>query len=143
MQWAGARPKLRAELSDDTIDLIYLGRGLHEELIAHVADQEGYYAEENVHVADPRRDFLGNGQRFPGWRVGCSAGPGCRHWTDGIGWKALSVNTDRPLVLVYGRRQREINGRSSGSPLAATPPALLPVVSRIVRAITGSTPIAI
>jgi ABC-type nitrate/sulfonate/bicarbonate transport system substrate-binding protein len=34
-----------------TIDLAYVGRGLHEELIAHVADQEGYYEDEGVHVA--------------------------------------------------------------------------------------------
>ena len=34
-----------------TIDLTYLGRGLHEELIAYVADQEGYFEEEGVHVA--------------------------------------------------------------------------------------------
>ena len=34
-----------------TIDLTYLGRGLHEELIAYVADQEGYYTDEGVHVA--------------------------------------------------------------------------------------------
>ena len=34
------------------IDLAYVGRGIHEELIAHVADQEGYFADEGVHVAD-------------------------------------------------------------------------------------------
>ena len=26
-----------------TIDLAYAGRGIHEELVAYVADQEGYY----------------------------------------------------------------------------------------------------
>jgi hypothetical protein len=35
----------------DTIDLAYVGRGIHEELIAHVADQEGYFADEGIHVA--------------------------------------------------------------------------------------------
>ena len=34
-----------------TIDLTYVGRGIHEELIAYVADQEGYFADEGVHVA--------------------------------------------------------------------------------------------
>jgi hypothetical protein len=34
-----------------TIDLAYVGRGVHEELVAHVADQEGYYAGEGIHVA--------------------------------------------------------------------------------------------
>ena len=34
-----------------TIDLAYAGRGIHEELVAYVADQEGYYEDEGVHVA--------------------------------------------------------------------------------------------
>ncbi len=34
-----------------TIDLAYVGRGLHEELVAHIADQQDYYADEGVHVA--------------------------------------------------------------------------------------------
>jgi hypothetical protein len=31
-----------------TIDLTYVGRGLHEELVAYIADQQGYYADEGV-----------------------------------------------------------------------------------------------
>ena len=34
-----------------TIDLTYVGSGIHEELIAYVADQEGYFEDEGVHVA--------------------------------------------------------------------------------------------
>ena len=34
-----------------TIDLAYAGHGIHEELVAYVADQEGYYRDEGVHVA--------------------------------------------------------------------------------------------
>ena len=34
-----------------TIDLAYVGRGIHEELVAYVADQQGYYEDEDVHVA--------------------------------------------------------------------------------------------
>jgi hypothetical protein len=34
-----------------TIDLTYVGRGIHQELIAYVADQEGYFEDEGVHVA--------------------------------------------------------------------------------------------
>ena len=34
-----------------TIDLTYVGHGYHEELVAYVADQEGYYEDEGVHVA--------------------------------------------------------------------------------------------
>ena len=35
----------------ENIDLVYVGRGMHEELIAHIADQEGYFEDEGVHVA--------------------------------------------------------------------------------------------
>ena len=35
----------------ETIDLAYVGRGIHEELVAPVADQEGYFEDEGVHVA--------------------------------------------------------------------------------------------
>jgi NitT/TauT family transport system substrate-binding protein len=34
-----------------TIDLAYVGRGLHEELVAYIADQHDFYADEGVHVA--------------------------------------------------------------------------------------------
>ena len=34
-----------------TIDLAYVGRGIHEELVAYVADQEGHYEDEGIHVA--------------------------------------------------------------------------------------------
>ncbi|MUM32735.1 ABC transporter substrate-binding protein [Mycolicibacterium sp. CBMA 361] len=34
-----------------TIDLAYVGRGIHEELVAYIADQEGYFEDEGVHVA--------------------------------------------------------------------------------------------
>lgn len=34
-----------------TIDLTYVGLGIHEELVAYVADQQNYYEEEGVHVA--------------------------------------------------------------------------------------------
>jgi hypothetical protein len=39
------------EVTVHTIDLAYVGRGVHEELVAHVADQEGYFGDEGVHVA--------------------------------------------------------------------------------------------
>ena len=34
-----------------TIDLTYVGLGIHEELVAYVADQQDYYQQEGVHVA--------------------------------------------------------------------------------------------
>lgn len=35
----------------DTIDLASVERGPHEELVASIAAQQGYYADEGVHVA--------------------------------------------------------------------------------------------
>jgi ABC-type nitrate/sulfonate/bicarbonate transport system substrate-binding protein len=79
-----------------TIDLAYVGRGIHEELIAYIADQEGYYEDEGVHVAI--RDGVGwDTERL---RRGATIGLGralLSRLTDGIGWKVLSVNTHRPL----------------------------------------------
>src|SRR3954468_14762416 len=34
-----------------TIDLTYVGLGIHEELVAYVADQQNHYEQEGVHVA--------------------------------------------------------------------------------------------
>jgi ABC-type nitrate/sulfonate/bicarbonate transport system substrate-binding protein len=85
----------------DTIDLAYVGRGLHEELVAHIADQEGFYEDEGVHVAV--RDGVG----WPAERLRRCAVIGLgrtllSRMTDGIGWTALSVNTDRPLFWFLG-----------------------------------------
>jgi ABC-type nitrate/sulfonate/bicarbonate transport system substrate-binding protein len=88
-------------LAVQTIDLAYVERGIDEELVAHVADQEGYYEDEGVHVA------IRNGV---GWdterlRRGASIGLGralLSRLTGGIGWKVLSVNTHRPLFWFLG-----------------------------------------
>jgi hypothetical protein len=84
-----------------TIDLAYVGRGIHEELIAHVADQEGYYTDEGVHVA------IHDGVRWKTERLrrGAAIGLGralLSRLTDGIGWQVLSVNTHRPLFWFLG-----------------------------------------
>lgn len=84
-----------------TIDLAYAGRGIHEELIAYVADQEGYYEDEGVHVAI--RD--GISWRTERLRRVATIGLGrtlLSRLTDGIGWKVLSVNTHRPLFWFLG-----------------------------------------
>jgi len=108
-----------------TIDLIYLGRGLHEELIAYVADQEAYYAEENVHVA------IRDGISWETERLrGCAAiGLGrtlLSRLTDGIDWKALNVNTDRPLFWFLGgvdvKSMDDLRGRSLAVHAAHTAP---------------------
>ena len=84
-----------------TIDLAYVGRGIHEELVAYVADQEGYYEDEGVHVAI--RD--GVGWKTERLRRGATIGLGrtlLSRLTDGIGWTVLSVNTHRPLFWFLG-----------------------------------------
>lgn len=85
-----------------TIDLTYVGRGIHEELIAYVADQEGYFEDEGVHVA------LRDGTRWETERLraGATIGLGrtlLSRLTDGIQWKVLTVNTHRPLFWFLGR----------------------------------------
>ncbi|MGB6207090.1 ABC transporter substrate-binding protein [Mycobacterium sp.] len=84
-----------------TIDLAYVGRGIHEELIAHVADQAGYFEDEGVHVA------LRDGTRWDTTRLRSCATIGLgrsllSRLTDGIEWTVLSVNTDRPLFWFLG-----------------------------------------
>jgi len=84
-----------------TIDLTYVGHGYHEELVAYVADQEGYYEDEGVHVAI--RD--GVGWETERVRRGATIGLGramLSRLTDGIGWTMLSVNTHRPLFWFLG-----------------------------------------
>jgi len=91
-------------LAVQTIDLAYVGRGIHEELVAHVADQEGYFEDEGVHVAI--RD--GIGWKVERLRRGAVIGLGralLSRLTDGIGWTALSVNTDRPLFWFLGNAE--------------------------------------
>ena len=88
-------------LAVHTIDLAYVGHGIHEELVAFVADQEGYYEDEGVHVAI--RD--GVGWEMERVRRGATIGLGralLSRLTDGIGWTMLSVNTHRPLFWFLG-----------------------------------------
>jgi ABC-type nitrate/sulfonate/bicarbonate transport system substrate-binding protein len=85
----------------EDIDLAYVGRGMHEELIAHIADQEGYFEDEGVHVAI--RDGIG----WPAERLrrGAVIGLGRAlqsRLTDRIDWTAVSVSTDRPLFWFLG-----------------------------------------
>ncbi|MFJ8025507.1 ABC transporter substrate-binding protein [Streptomyces sp. NPDC096311] len=84
------------------IDLAYVGRGLHEELVAYIADQEGFYAAEDVHVA--LRDGTGwdmeRKRRSPVIGVG---GTLLHRLTTGTPWVALHVNTHSPLFWFLGR----------------------------------------
>jgi NMT1/THI5 like len=108
-----------------TIDLAYVGRGIHEELVAHVADQEGYYEDEGVHVAI--RD--GVGWPIERLRRGATIGLGrglLSRLTDGTGWTALSVNTDRPLFWFLGSADvtsmADLRGRRLAVHAAQSPP---------------------
>lgn len=84
-----------------TIDLAYAGRGIHEELVAYVADQEGYFHDEGVHVAI-RDGIVWDTERL---RSCATIGLGralLSRLTDGIEWTVLSVNTHRPLFWFLG-----------------------------------------
>lgn len=108
-----------------TIDLAYVGRGIHEELVAYLADQEGYYEDEGVHVA--LRDGVGwDTERV---RRGATIGLGralVSRLTDGIGWTVLSVNTHRPLFWFMGsadmRSMADLRGRRLAVHAAHTAP---------------------
>jgi ABC-type nitrate/sulfonate/bicarbonate transport system substrate-binding protein len=100
-----------------TIDLAFAGRGIHEELVAYIADQEGYYEDEGVHVAI--RD--GISWKTERLRRAATIGLGrtlLSRLTDGIGWKMLSVNTHRPLFWFIGRAEVKSMAHLRGRRLA-------------------------
>jgi ABC-type nitrate/sulfonate/bicarbonate transport system substrate-binding protein len=109
----------------DTIDLAYVGRGLHEELVAYIADQEGFFEDEKVHVAI--RDGIGwSAERL---RRGAVIGLGrtlVSRLTDGIGWTAVSVSTDHPLFWFLGNAEvtsmADLRGRRLAVHAAHSPP---------------------
>jgi len=123
-----------------TIDLAYVGRGLHEELVAHVADQEGYFEDEGVHVAI--RDGIG----WPAERLrrGAVIGLGrtlVSRLTDGIGWTALSISTDRPLFWFVGNAEIKSMADLRGRRLAVHAPSNPPgTFARIVLRKHGLDP---
>ena len=99
-----------------TIDLAYVGRGLHEELVAYIADQEDFYADEGVHVA------LRDGCAWDEERLRRCATIGLgrallSRLTGGIPWVALTVNTHRPLFWFLGPPRPDLPGRP-GRPTA-------------------------
>ncbi|MFJ4844396.1 ABC transporter substrate-binding protein [Streptomyces sp. NPDC088733] len=104
-----------------TIDLAYVGRGPHEELVTYTADQQDHYAEEGVHVAlrdgsvwDPERlrrgAVIGLGRTLLSRLVG------------GIPWVALNVNTQRPQFWVLARPGLNSLADLAGRRLAVHPP---------------------
>jgi hypothetical protein len=98
-----------------TIGLTYVGRGIREELIAYVANQEGYFEDEGVHVA------LRDGTRWKTERLrtGATIGLGralLSRLTNGMQMGVLTVNTHRPPFLVPRAWRGELHGRSSRAP---------------------------
>src|SRR5262249_34357938 len=123
-----------------TIDLAYVGRGIHEELVAYVADQEGYYDDEGVHVA------IRDGVSWETERLRHSATIGLgrallSRLTDGIGWKMLSVNTHRPLFWFLGSADVTSMADLRGRRLAVHAPHTAPgCFARIVLRRNGLDP---
>jgi ABC-type nitrate/sulfonate/bicarbonate transport system substrate-binding protein len=107
------------------IDLAFAGHGIHEELVSYVADQEGFYEDEQVHVA------IRDGVHWPIERLrrGATIGLGrslLSRLTDGVDWTVLSVNTHRPLFWFLGGADvtslAELRGRRLAVHAAHTAP---------------------
>lgn len=122
------------------IDLTYAGLGIHEELVAYVADQENCYEQEGVHVA------VRDGRAWDDERVRRTATIGLgravlSRVSDGIPWTVLCVNTDRPLFwLLAGDAYtsvEELKGRRIGIHSPKTAPGCF---SRIVLRKLGLDP---
>ncbi|MFF4618076.1 ABC transporter substrate-binding protein [Nonomuraea jabiensis] len=124
----------------DTIDLAYVGRGLHEELVAYIADQQGYYADEGVHVA------LRDGCAWDEERLRHVATIGLgrallSRLADGVPWVALNVNTHRPLFWFLARAGLTSLADLAGRRLAVHAPRTAPgCFARIVLRRAGLDP---
>ena len=122
------------------IDLTYIEAGIHEELVAYVADQQYYYEQEGVHVA------IRDGRAWDRERLRRTATIGLgravlSRLTVGTPWTVLCVNTDRPLFWLLARDAyasvEELKGRSIG----IHPPHTMPGwFSRIVLRKFGLEP---
>ena len=124
----------------DTIDLARAGQGIHEELVAYVADQQDYYTQEGVHVA--LRD--GTAWKIDRLRRTATIGLGravVSRITDGVPWEVLCVNTQHPLFWLLGRESvssvESLKGRKIGIHGPHTPPGCF---SRIVLRRHGLDP---
>jgi hypothetical protein len=112
----------------DTLDLAYVGRGLHEELVAYIADQEDFYADEGVHVA------LRDGCAWDGERLRRCATIGLgralltrlTRLTSGVPWVALTVNTHHPLFWFLARPEVGSLADLAGKRLAVHAPRTAP-----------------
>ncbi|MGF6888471.1 NitT/TauT family transport system substrate-binding protein [Nocardia sp. GAS34] len=123
-----------------TIDLAFVGRGLHEELVAYIADQEDFYVDENVHVA-LRDGCAWDEQRL---RRVATIGLGralLSRLTDGVPWVALTVNTQRPLFWFLAHPDVSSLADLAGRRLAVHEPHTAPgCFARIVLRGAGLDP---
>jgi NitT/TauT family transport system substrate-binding protein len=123
-----------------TIDLAFVGKGLHEELVAYIADQQDYYVEEGVHVS------LRDGCYWSIERLRRVATIGLgralqSRLTDGIPWVALHVNTHGPLFWFVARPGLTRLADLAGRRLAVHPPQSAPgCFARIVLRQAGLDP---
>ncbi|MEW1780523.1 ABC transporter substrate-binding protein [Streptomyces sp. NPDC086777] len=123
-----------------TIDLAYVGRGLHEELAAYIADQQDFYTDEGVHVA------LRDGCTWDDERLRRCATIGLgrallSRLANGTPWVALSVNTHRPLFWFLARPGLTSLSDLAGRRLAVHAPHTAPgVFARIVLRKAGLDP---
>ena len=123
-----------------TIDLAYVGRGLHEELVAFIADQEGYYTDEGVHVALHDGIAWDEERLRHGATIGLGRGLLSR-LTGGIPWVTLSVNTHRPLFWFLARPGPTSLSDLAGQRLAVHAPHTPPgCFARIVLRRAGLDP---
>ncbi|MET8284349.1 ABC transporter substrate-binding protein [Streptomyces sp. NPDC005132] len=122
------------------IDLAYVGRGPHEELVTYIADQEDFYAEEGIHVA-VRDGCTWDAERL---RHGAVIGLGrtlLSRLRDDIPWVALNVNTYRPLFWFLARPGLTSLADLHGRRLAVHPPHTGPgCFTRIVLRQAGLDP---
>jgi NitT/TauT family transport system substrate-binding protein len=122
------------------IDLTYAGLGIHEELVAYVADQQDYYRDEGVHVA------LRDGRAWDDERVRRTATIGLgraalSRLTESTPWTVLCVNTDRPLFWLLARETYTSAQQLKGRRIGIHPPQTAPwCFSRIVLRSLGLDP---
>ncbi|MFE4961095.1 ABC transporter substrate-binding protein, partial [Streptomyces sp. NPDC056653] len=123
-----------------TIDLAYVGRGLHEELAAYIADQQDYYTDEGTHVA-LRDDCTWNEERL---RHGITIGLGralLPRLTDGTPWVATPCQHPPPAALVPRPPRPDLPGRPGRPAAGGTRPHTAPgCFTRIVPRRAGLDP---
>ncbi|HEX3826572.1 MAG TPA: ABC transporter substrate-binding protein [Sporichthyaceae bacterium] len=123
-----------------TIDLTYVGLGIHEELVAYVADQEDYFEQEGVHVAVRDGGAWGDERVRRTATIGLGRAVLARV-TDGVPWTVLCVNTQRPIFWLLGRYDYSCVEDLKGGRVGIHPPRSAPgCFSRIVLRKHGLDP---